>query len=152
VLRTTVRAISTTKLWNGHGGRLDRSALPLLLGEEHRTRGWLITAVNHLLASLAPLHTWQALTRRLFRSRAVTIAFEVVILRVLANMSICRNSTVIPLLTDRANVSYFCTGGITWGLNAPSHATSGWPIWVYESLVENHEHPMRNLPTNRSTP
>jgi len=47
--------------------------------------------------------------------------------RTLADMSVCRNSTVVPLLVGRVNVSFFCTGGITWGRNDPDHLTSGWP-------------------------
>ena len=39
----------------------------------------------------------------------------------------CRNATVVPLLTGRVNVSFFCTGGITWGRNRAEHLVSGWP-------------------------
>jgi hypothetical protein len=42
-------------------------------------------------------------------------------------MSVCRNSSVVPLLSGRVNVSFFCTGGITWGRNQADHLTSGWP-------------------------
>jgi hypothetical protein len=57
-----------------------------------------------------------------------------VISRTLSDMSICRNSTAIPLLTGRANVSFFCSGGITWGRNSPDHLTSGWPWHLYRRL------------------
>ena len=50
-----------------------------------------------------------------------------VISRAMADMSVCRNSTVIPLLSGQVNVSFFCTGGITWGRNHPQYLTSGWP-------------------------
>jgi uncharacterized protein (DUF169 family) len=50
------------------------------------------------------------------------------------NRSVCRNSTAIPLLTGRVNVSFFCTGGITWGRNRPDHLTSGWPWPVFQNL------------------
>ena len=124
--------------WDGHGGQLDRSALPLLAagGASPRSdltargvspRSDLIQAVNRALAALAPSARWQALTRRLFRSRALTAGFDALISRTLADMSICRNATVIPLRTGRVNLSFFCTGGITWGGNDPGHLVAGWP-------------------------
>jgi len=116
------------RLWHGHAGRPDRSALPLLApGKQTPPRRPLIGPVNRLLASLARFAPWQTLTHWLFRSRMVTVGFEAIISRTLADMSVCRNSTAIPLLTGRANVSFFCTGGITWGRNDPNHLTSGWP-------------------------
>jgi hypothetical protein len=116
------------RLWDGHGGRLDRSAIPLLAADGRTAlRHPLIGAVNRVLASLARFAPWQAWTRWLFRSDLVSAGFDAIISRALADMSICRNSTVIPLLTGRVNVSFFCTGGITWGHNDPHHLTSGWP-------------------------
>ena len=116
------------RLWDGHAGRLDRSALSLLAaGEQTHLRHPLIGPVNRMLASLARFAPWQALTRWLLRSKLVTVGIEAIISRTLANMSVCRNSTAIPLLTGRANVSFFCTGGITWGRNDPNYLTSGWP-------------------------
>jgi hypothetical protein len=120
------------RLWQDHGGQLDRSALTLFANGQSAARRWLISAVNTGLAPLARSEHWQALTQRLFRDRRMTAAFEALISRVLADMSVCRNSSVIPLLTGQANVSFFCTGGITWGRNRASHLTSGWPyeLWI----------------------
>ncbi|MGD8794047.1 MAG: DUF169 domain-containing protein [Anaerolineae bacterium] len=126
-LWATAAEAGAGRLWAGHGGRPDRSALPLLLEGQAPGRRGLIAAVNRLLAGLAPWPAWQAFTRRLFGSQAVTAGFEAVVSRTLADMSICRNSTAIPLLTGQANVSFFCTGAITWGRNRPDHLTSGWP-------------------------
>jgi hypothetical protein len=132
-------------LWQRHGGRLDRSALPNFASGRLTVRQGLIDAVNGVLALLARSERWQALTRWLFRSRRLTIAFEAIISRALANMSVCRNSSVIPLLTGRANVSHFCTGGITWGRNHPGHLTSGWPyeLWLVCSTegIERDDRP-----------
>ena len=75
------------------------------------------------------------LTRWLFRSPAVTTGYDALIAATLADMSVCRNSTVVPLLTGQANVSYFCSGGITWGGNDPSHVTSGWPYALYRRVA-----------------
>ena len=115
------------RLWDGHEDRLDRSAIPLLTADSRTPpRHRLIGPVNRLLASLARFAPWQALTYWLFRSGLVTAGFDAIISRTLADMSVCRNSTVIPLLTGRVNVSFFCTGGITWGHNNPRYLTSGW--------------------------
>jgi uncharacterized protein (DUF169 family) len=134
----TLQAMLTTLghewLWAGHKGRLDRSALPLFFDGEVTTQQRLVGAVNGVLASLAPFGLWQILTHRLFRSRIVTAGFEALISRTLADMSVCRNSTVIPLLAKRVNVSFFCTGGITWGRNRPGHLTSGWPWPLFQNL------------------
>ena len=181
VLLGMVEVAGRERLWGGHEGRLDRSALPALLndntcavpsnfnhGDTESTelrgvlepfsvflsvlrasvvsprrkcltpvsarcapRPWLIGAVNRALAGLARFRPWQALTHRLFRSGLVTAGFDALISRTLADMSICRNSTVVPLLTGRVNLSFFCTGGVTWGRNDPQQLTSGWPWDVY---------------------
>lgn len=122
------------RLWQGHGNRLDRSALPLLTNPHASPRRGLIGGVNRALAALAPLGRWQALTQRLFRNRLVTASFEALISRALADMSMCRNSTVIPLQTNCVNVSFFCTGGVTWGRNSAQHLTSGWPWPQFQRL------------------
>ena len=146
VLLEMATALDRQLLWAGHEGRLDRSALPLyhnrlgrrpsankedraLANHSKRARarqGWT-GGVNRILAVLARSARWRAFTYWLFRSRLVTAGFEAVISRPLADMSVCRNSTAIPLLSGRTNLSFFCTGGITWGRNRPDEITSGWP-------------------------
>jgi hypothetical protein len=103
-------------------------------GGQETARSRLIVAVNRGLAALAPSARWQALTRRLFSSRTPTIVLELLISHLAADMSICRNSTAIPLLAGRVNVSHFCTGGITWGLNHPESLTSGWPWATFRAI------------------
>lgn len=134
-LQEMVTTAGRGSLWAGHGGRLDRSAVPLFVGGKSPPQHRLVGTVNRALALLARLPAWQALTQRLFRSRAVTAGFEALISRTLADMSVCRNSTAIPLLTGRANISFFCTGGITWGHNQPQHLTSGWPWPLAQHLL-----------------
>jgi len=140
-LKTMIVAAGPDALWKGHGDRLDRSALPTIESWEpdrtqglHGARQALIGGINRPLAALARSARWRALTYWLFRSRAITASFDAVISRTLSDMSVCRNSTAIPLLTGRANVSYFCSGGITWGRNNPEHLTSGWPWHLYRRL------------------
>jgi hypothetical protein len=126
-------------LWDGHGDRLDRSALPLVADGRvilAPLRRGLIGAVNRALAPLARLGPFQALTRWLFRSGWVTAGFDALISHTLADMSVCRNSTVVSLLTGRANLSFFCTGGITWGRNDPGYLTSGWPWHEFERVFQ----------------
>jgi hypothetical protein len=127
VLRQMVQVLGPEALWNGHEGRLDRSAMPALTGEQPSRRQGLVGTVNGALASLARYRRWQAFTHWLFRNHLVTAGFDALISRTLADMSICRNSTAIPLLTGRVNASFFCTGGVTWGRNDPEQLTSGWP-------------------------
>jgi hypothetical protein len=127
VLRPMAHVLGPDALWDGHKGRLDRSALSTLTAEQPSIRQNLVGSVNGALAALARYRRWQAFTHWLFRSRLVTVSFDALISRTLADMSICRNSTAIPLLTGRVNMSFFCTGGITWGRNDPEHLTSGWP-------------------------
>lgn len=135
VLESLVRAVGRDRLWQGHGGRLAWSVVPLFAGGSVTLHYRAIGKANALFASLARSKSWQAATHRLFRSCLVTAAYDAVISRTLADMSVCRNSTVIPLQSGRVNVSFFCSGGITWGLNNPNHLTSGWPWPVFRGLV-----------------
>ena len=130
-------AVENAALWEGHEDRMDLSALPALLDRRANVRRGLISAVNRVLASLARLSPWQALTRQLFRSQLLTAGFDAVISRLLADMSVCRNSTVVPMLTGCVNVSFFCTGGITWGRNRADHLVSGWPTIGVSDLDSN---------------
>jgi hypothetical protein len=127
VLQQMVDETRPELLWGGHGGRLDRSAVPLLRHGRRTVRHSMVDAVNTLFAALALSARWRGLTHRAFRSSTVSAAWEAIISRTMADMSICRNSTVIPLLTDQVNASFFCSGGITWGGNQAQHMTSGWP-------------------------
>lgn len=135
-LRSIIGASAPGSLWQGHRGKLDRSALPLFGRQPPWLRHQTIVSVNRLLARLARSARWRHFTYRLFRNRAATVAFDALISRALADMSVCRNSTAIPLLTGKANVSHFCTGGITWGRNRPDWLTSGWPFPLFARLPD----------------
>ncbi len=138
-IRRMLAATVPEDIWDGHARRLDRSALAALTAEESSLRRRTIDAVNRVLAPLSRWERWQSFTRYLFRSGWVTARFDALISRTLADMSICRNSTAIPLLTGRVNVSFFCTGGITWGGNRPDHLTSGWPWPIYRRVIQQLE-------------
>jgi len=141
LLRTTrqaldslIRMVGRDQVWQGHGGRLEWSATPLFSGGRFTFHYRAVQHTNEALAFLARSRRWQAVTHWLFRSRLITASYDALISRTLADMSICRNSTVIPWQTGQVNVSFFCTGGITWGLNNPDHMTSGWPWTVFQRL------------------
>ncbi len=108
-------------------GQIDKSALGLELGGLPSWKLAAVSRVNRALASLMPHPLWQRFTRAAFRSRALSRALEAAIKPFVASMSVCRNSTVIPLLTSKANLSFFCAGGITWGGNPAGHMTCGIP-------------------------
>ena len=114
--------------------RVAASALALLSdkGEVVDSRAHRI--IRRVLGRLRPLPAWKRLTAVLFKSGLVTRGFDQVIKRTMADMSMCRNSTVIPYLTGKANLSFFCTGGIAWGMNDPDLLTSGWPIDLYREI------------------
>lgn len=107
--------------------RIAKSALRRLRegGDTWRTR--VLKPVNRGFAALEKVPGWKSATVLAFKSRKVSAAFEALISRTLASMSVCRNSLVIPYSTGRFNASFFCSGGITWGDNYPFHLTSGWP-------------------------
>ncbi len=126
-LRQRIEAVGPGQVWEDGGGRLNRSAIPLVRAGKRTAQSRLVVTMNRVLAALARSERWQTLTHRIFRHRLPTMVLDTLISRIAADMSMCRNSTVIPLQTGRANVSFFCTGGITWGRNRADHLTSGWP-------------------------
>jgi uncharacterized protein (DUF169 family) len=137
VLDSLIRLAGRDRLWQGHGGRLEWSVTPLFSGGRFTFHYRAVQRTNMALAFLARSRRWQAVTHWLFRSRLATAAYDAIISRTLADMSMCRNSTVIPWQTGQVNVSFFCSGGITWGLNNPNHMTSGWPWAVFQKLLRS---------------
>ncbi len=96
---------------------------------------------NGLLGVLNRFTLWHSFTALLFRSGPVTALFDRFITRYMANMSMCRNSTVIPFLERRANISYFCTGGIAWGKNDSRNMTAGFPYDLFLRLAPHLDYP-----------
>jgi hypothetical protein len=134
VLQQMIQSIGREWLWGGHQRHLAYSAVPFFADERASLHHPLVDAVNQVLAVLARSGRWRAFTHQLFRSHLATASFDVLISHTLADMSLCRNSTVIPLQTGHVNISFFCTGGITWGRNDPNHRTSGWPWPLFKSV------------------
>lgn len=120
----------------------DETALKDLM-EGHRGgfSEWAIKYVNRWLHWMNRFIWWQKVTAFLFKSTVITRLFDRFITKYMANMSMCRNSTVIPFSTGKANISYFCTGGIAWGKNLPAFMTSGFPYGIYKKLEEHLDYP-----------
>ena len=100
-----------------------------------------IKYVNRLLSMLNRFTLWHRFTTFLFKSDFVTKIFDKFITRYMANMSMCRNSFVIPWQQGKANISYFCTGGVAWGKNEPDDMTSGYPYKTFLRLDPYLDYP-----------
>jgi len=102
---------------------------------------WAVKNINRMLDILNNFMLWEIFTRIAFRSTFVTKIFDKFITKYMANMSMCRNSSVMPFQTKKANISYFCTGGVAWGKNDSRHMTSGFPYDTYLRLDEILDYP-----------
>ncbi len=122
----------------GHGEGVDKTAVPLLSGNRSFRAG-LIRLFNRGLDIMGRSSLWHEFTVWAFRREWTSRALNFVLDRSMANMSMCRNSTVIPYLTGRMNVSHFCTGGISWGKNSPHLLTGGLPYDLYKELEGSME-------------
>jgi hypothetical protein len=121
--------------YSGYG--LDETALSIFAeGPLKGFRRWATKNINRWLYWMNQFSWWQMLTTFLFRSTTITRLFDCFITKYMANMSLCRNSTVIPYLSSRVNISFFCTGAIAWGKNSPDFLTSGFPYKIYKKIKD----------------
>ncbi|MCE5333578.1 MAG: DUF169 domain-containing protein [Desulfobacteraceae bacterium] len=107
---------------------------------------WAIKNVNTWLHMLNRFRKWHHFTTLVFRSTWATRIFDRFITAYMANMSMCRNSLVIPFQNGLANISYFCTGGIAWGKNRPDNMTAGFPWEIYRRLESILDYPDKTDP------
>ena len=128
---------SETAAEYARGPHVDASALAVI--RRGATDTAFHRAARRFFSGMRLMPGWKAATAVLFKSDLVTRAFEFVIRRTMADMSVCRNSTVIPRVTGKVNVSYFCAGGVTWGGNDGGEFTSGWPIALYRRIADRIE-------------
>jgi hypothetical protein len=135
-LRFLSRTVGQNSCVREYAGELDKSALEYLWDNRSDWKVKLTMAVNRILAVLQKQEWFRKLIAAIFRSEVVSDLFDRFISRTMADMSMCRNSTVIPAKTGRANISFFCSGGIAWGMNRYDYMTSGWPYPVFEELRE----------------
>lgn len=125
-LRALAAGMGEGALQQRYRGRIGLSAL----GVWERGANWrvvLVRALNYSLGVLRRLGWFDSMVKAAFSREAVSRAFEMAARDNVADMSVCRNSTVVPYLEDACNISFFCTGGITWGCNSPRNVTCGFP-------------------------
>ncbi len=130
-LRTLLEGLGRYNCAIQYAGQMGKSALGILQGDRGGWKARLIEVVNPTLAMLNKVPGWGKATELLFRSTLASDLFDRLIAACMADMSVCRNSTVIPAITGKANISHFCTGGVTWGANRPEHMTCGIPYELY---------------------
>jgi hypothetical protein len=124
------------------GLRQDRTALhTFMMKPPSGISALAIRYFNGALDVLNRFTAWHTFTALLFGSDFVTRIFDRFITRYMANMSMCRNSLVIPFQQQRANISYFCTGGIAWGKNDSRNMTSGFPHDLFLVLDPHLDYP-----------
>jgi uncharacterized protein (DUF169 family) len=95
----------------------------------------LVHALNYSLHLLIRIRFIDELIKKVFRKESVSKAFEKAAKNAVADMSMCRNSTVVPCVEDAGNISFFCTGGATWGGNSPRNMTAGFPYRLVKPLL-----------------
>jgi uncharacterized protein (DUF169 family) len=133
-LRYLSRMVGQNRCVREYADELDKSALGYLWEDRSDWKVKLTLGVNRLLAILQKQEWFRRLIGSVFRSEFISDLFDRIISRTMADMSMCRNSTVIPGKTGMANISFFCSGGIAWGMNRHQNMTSGWPYPVFKEL------------------
>ena len=119
------------------GSGVDRTMVPELSGRPaDPMKARIARASNSVLSALNSVPLWHRFTVWAFKREWTSRMLNWVLDRSMANMSVCRNSTVIPLLTGRLNVSHFCTGGISWGKNPATLMTAGMPYSLYLKIKD----------------
>ncbi len=139
-LKELARRLGPDALSTRYSGRIGWTALGV--GDKGLSgRVILSHTTNRALGVLKRWKHFDAATKVAFRNPKVTGAFERIAKNVVADMSVCRNSTILPYVEDAGNISFFCTGGVTWGGNSPSHMTSGFPGRMLEAILAEVDFP-----------
>lgn len=134
-LRAMADAVGAAEMQGRYRGQIGRTALGVG-GGRLDLKVKLTHGTNRVLARLRDRKWFDAFTRAAFNDPRVTGAFEKLARNTVADMSMCRNSTVLPLLEDAGNISFFCTGGVTWGGNSPANMTSGFPGRLRDAVCD----------------
>lgn len=142
VFYTLIEALGDDAFISCREHRLDETALSVFAGGPLKGFSrWAVRNINRWLYWMNGFAWWQKVTTFLFRSTVITSVFDRFITRYMANMSMCRNSTVLPFQTGRANISFFCTGGVAWGKNPYDFMTSGFPVAVFKKIEGRLRYP-----------
>jgi len=136
VVEKIFNQLETGALALNYLSQTDKSALALIAGNRSGVRKLSITGFNRLVEKLKKRRQLKRIGEYFLRKPFICYLFDKLISLLLADMSVCRNSTVIPALTGRANCSYFCSGAVFWGENSPDNFTAGIPYPVFCKLKE----------------
>ncbi len=141
LIRTTpekIKSIIEIIGWNNftdeYFDKLDSSALSLFKDQASLFKVTVTKLVNNMLTKLNTNRIWKKLINVMFKSEVLTLIWDIFIKKFMADMSMCRNSTVIPFLKNKGNISFFCTGGIAWGNNSQQNMPMGLPFDLYMKL------------------
>ncbi len=131
LIATMFEELAGGRLEGPYAYRFDMSALAAVEREKVVLRAGAVKFFNSLIYRLKGRRWFRKTADIALKSPAACYLFDKFIARFLADMSVCRNSTVIPVLKERANCSYFCSGAIFWGGNDPASMTAGIPYDYY---------------------
>ncbi len=125
LIATMFKELADGRLEGPHAYRFDTSALAVIYREKAVPRAGAVKIFNRLIYHLKGRRWFRKTAEFALKSPPACYLFDKFIARFLADMSVCRNSTVIPALKEKANCSYFCSGAIFWGGNDPAYMTAG---------------------------
>jgi uncharacterized protein (DUF169 family) len=141
-LRRLAEGLGEGALSTRYSGQIGRTALGV--GERGLSARVMLThATNRVLGVLKRWKRFDDATRIAFKNPKVTGMFEKMAKNAIADMSMCRNTCIIPYVEDAGNISFFCTGGVTWGGNSPANMTSGYPGRMVPKILELVDFPGR---------
>lgn len=121
------------KLQKNYRGYIGASAIDLTGIQRLNVIPVLVS--NWMIGYIKRLKGFDHLMKVLMNIGPLMFIGEKLIEKALGDMSMCRNSTIMPLLEDAGNISYFCAGGASWGGNSPWNMTSGYPYHVYKEFA-----------------
>jgi len=139
-MKQVMETLGEGVLQRAYYGEMSKTALGVV-DRRFSLKVMLSYVSNRVMALLRRWKLFDNLIRAAMSTQVLTGALERVLKHTVADMSMCRNSTVIPLMEDAGNVSFFCVGGISWGGNSPANMTSGFPYGLIESVHDRLEYP-----------
>ncbi|MBU4392141.1 MAG: DUF169 domain-containing protein [Actinobacteria bacterium] len=139
-MKRVMEALGEGALQRTYYGEIGKTALGVV-DRRFSLKVMLSYVSNRMMALLRRWKRFDDLIRTAMRTQVLTGALERVLKNTVADMSICRNSTVIPFEEGAGNVSFFCVGGISWGGNLPANMTSGFPYDLIEDIHDRLEYP-----------
>lgn len=131
IIKRALEQLADGRLEGAYMRRFDMSALAVIDGKRAGPRAGAVKVCNRLVCRLKRYGRVRQVAEVALQSPAACYLLDKIIALFLANMSVCRNSTVIPALKERANCSHFCSGAIFWGGNDPASMVAGIPYDLF---------------------